>query len=93
MATATLIKPDGSKRIVFTEGEHITLKEMYLILGCSMIEAIYLEDGRIMWIDEVGKLKPHFANPLATELLHKAGGLQDDYIAGLALITKKEEVE
>jgi Domain of unknown function (DUF3846) len=90
---AILIKPDGSKRMVFAEGDFFTLKEMYSVLDCSIIQPIFLEDGRIMWIDEEGKLKPHNVNLSATGLLHKAGGLLSDYIAGLALITDKDEVE
>ena len=90
---ALLIKADGSRRIVFAGGNFFSLKEMYSVLDCSIVQPVFLEDGRVMWIDEEGKLKPHSVNFPATVLLHKAGGLQDDYIAGSALITKKEEVE
>ena len=87
---ALLIKPDGSTRTVLPEGDSFTLKEIYSLLDCSMIEPVYLKDGRIMWIDEEGKLKPHFLNPLASEL---ADLLALDYIAGLALVTDKNEVQ
>ena len=90
---AIVIKLDGSKRIVFAEGDFFTLKEMRSILDCSIIQSVFLEDGRIMWIDEEGKLKPHCVNLSATKLLRKAGGLHSDYIAGLALITNKNEVD
>ena len=90
---ALLIRPDGSTRTVLAEGSSFTLEEMYFLLDCSMIQPVYLEDDRIMVIDEEGKLKPHFVNSLATELLHKAGGLQADYIAGSALITEINEIQ
>ena len=90
---ALLIKADGSRRIVFAEGNFFSLQEMYSVLDCSIVQPVFLQDGRVMWIDEEGKLKPHSVNLPATVLLHKAGGLQNDYIAGSALITKKEEVE
>ena len=91
---AILIKPDGSMRNMFPEsGELFSLKEMYTVLNCSLVQCIYLDDGRIMWIDEEGKLKPHFANPRATRLLKKAGGMEGDYIAGLALITEQNEIQ
>ena len=90
---ALLIKADGSRKIVFAGGHIFSLKEMYSILNCSIIQPVFLEDGRVMWIDEEGKFKPHSVNFPATVLLHKAGGMRDDYIAGSALITQKEEIE
>jgi len=46
-----------------------------------------------MWIDEEGKFKPHQVNIEATLLLQKAGGIPGDYVAGIALITEKNEVQ
>ena len=87
---ALLIRPDGSTRIVLAEGSSFTLEEMYSLLDCSMIQPVYLTDSRIMWVDEEGKIKPHFVNPLASEL---AGCLTTDYIAGSALITDKNKIQ
>lgn len=89
---ALLITPDGEQTEVSASGSTFTLEELYSILECSMVQAIFLEDGRFMWIDEEGKFKPHQANLLATRLLHQAGGMASDYIAGLALITDRNEV-
>ena len=90
---AILIKTNGSRKIVFPEKTTFSLDETYKYLECSMIQPIYLEDGRILWIDEEGKLKPHFENPRATALLRMAGGLEGDYIAGSALLTDNDEIE
>jgi hypothetical protein len=90
---AILITPDGIRTEVSAKGARFTLDEMYSFLSCSLLQAVFLLDGRIMWIDEEGKFKPHRVNILATELLYKAGGLPGDYIAGAALLTQRNEVE
>ncbi|MCL7489729.1 MAG: DUF3846 domain-containing protein [Desulfobulbaceae bacterium] len=90
---ATLIANDGTVTEVYAKDTWFSLDEMYSLLECSRIEAVYLQDGRIMWIDEEGKFKPHQINIEATLLLQKAGGIPGDYIAGIALITEKNEVQ
>ena len=89
---ATLIKPDGEQLSVTPKNEIFTLEEMYDLLECSCVQIIQLHDGRIMWIDENGKFKRHYINPIATILLKMAGGGPGDYIAGSALITDFSEV-
>lgn len=89
---ATLIKPDGEQLPVTPKNETFTLEEMYDLLECSCVQIIQLHDGRIMWIDENGKLKRHYINPIATVLLEMAGGGPGDYIAGSALITDTSEI-
>jgi hypothetical protein len=90
---ATLIKNDGIVTEISPKDTWFSLDEMYSLLECSLVEAVYLEDGRIMWIDEEGKFKPHQINIQATLLLHKAGGIPGDYIAGIALVTNRNEVQ
>ena len=90
---AIRIANDGTKIEVSAQGSWFSLDEMYSLLDCSRLEAVYLQDGRIMWIDEEGKLKPHQVNIQATLLLQKAGGIPGDYVAGIALITGKNEVQ
>lgn len=90
---ATLIANDGTVTEVSAKDTWFSLDEMYFLLECSRIEAVYLEDGRIMWIDEEGKFKPHQINIQATLLLQKAGGIAGDYIAGIALVTDRNEVQ
>lgn len=90
---AILIHPDGAKFEVKPDnGKHFTLDELYKHCDCSMVQVIYLEDGRLMYLDEEGKFKEHYRNADATVLLHKAGGMMDDYIAGNALICEESEV-
>ena len=90
---ALLIKTDGESSTVSPQNEQFTLQEMYALLGCSRVEIVHLTDGRIMWIDETGKFKPHRVNHEATQLLSAAGGIPGDYIAGSALITDISEVD
>ena len=89
---AILIKTSGEQVEVSPQETRFTLEQMYSLLGCGCVQVIFLDDGRIMWIDEEGKLKPHQVNHVATELLARAGGIPGDYIAGSALITDNNEV-
>ncbi|MHB1350265.1 MAG: DUF3846 domain-containing protein [Desulfobulbaceae bacterium] len=90
---ATLIANDGTMTEVSARGSCYSLDEMYSLLECSRVEAVHLRDGRIMWIDEEGKFKPHQVNIQATLLLQKAGGIPGDYVAGIALVTERTEVQ
>ena len=71
-----------------------SLREMYALLDCSMVQAIDLADGRTMWLDEEGKLRDGllFVNEKATRLLIEAGGIPGDEVVGSVLITDPEEV-
>ena len=90
---ATLIANDGTMTEVSAQGGCFSLDEMYALLECTQVQVIYLRDGRIMWIDEEGKFKPHQVNIQATLLLQKAGGIPGDYVAGIALVTERTEVQ
>jgi hypothetical protein len=90
---AVLITPDGITTNVYAKENEFTLDEMYSLLSCSVVQAITIDDGRVMWLDEEGKLKPHSVNPDATILLHASGGMEDDYIAGPVLITEYSEIQ
>jgi len=90
---ATLLANDGTMAEVSARGSCYSLDEMYSLLECSRVEAVHLQDGRIMWIDEEGKFKPHQVNIQATLLLQKAGGIPGDYVAGIALVTERTEVQ
>lgn len=89
---ARLIMPNGESKQVAPAGDFFTLQEMYDLLNCSCVQAVSLSSGRIMWIDEEGKFKPHTQNHMATLLLQVAGGTPGDYIAGAALLTEAQEV-
>lgn len=75
------------------ERETPDFKEFYALLNCDLVQAVPLSDGRTLWIDEEGKLKPHKRNTFASMLLLDAGGLPDDYIAGAAIITDEGEID
>jgi hypothetical protein len=90
---AELIIAQGATTTVFPQDTSFTLKEIYSLLNCNQVQIISLNDGRIMWLDEEGKFKPHFFNSTATRLLHESGGMDDDYIAGAVLITSQDEVQ
>ncbi len=90
---AILITTDGLQESISSKGTRLSLDEMYSLLNCSLVQAVPLKDGTMMWFDEEGKLKPHQVNLHATVLLHMAGGMPEDYIAGKALITGRNEVE
>lgn len=90
---AELITTQDTTTTVVPQGTIFTLKEIYSLLNCNLVQIISLNDGRIMWLDEEGKLKPHFSNAKATQLLHASGGMEDDYIAGDVLITTHDEVQ
>ena len=90
---AELIREDGTVETVAPQnGRTFSLAEMYQLIGCSLVQVIYLADGRLMWLDEEGKFKEHSRNEQATILLEQAGGGFGDYVAGNALICRESEV-
>ena len=92
---ATLITThDALHEVTPDNGTDFTLEELYALIGCEMVEALYLPDGRTMWIDEEGKLSspPRPKNYHATRLARLAGIADDDYIAGTALVCAEGEV-
>ncbi len=88
---ALLIAPSGSVREIhpahgvpcFTTGELHELVDGWL-------ECIHLPDGRLMWINEEGKLRGLPSNPLAT-LLARSVLQPFDYIVGPAVVTTWQE--
>ena len=72
-----------------------TCAELHALIGggCRYIETIRLLDGRIMILDEEGKLhkKTAILNERATMLLWSAGGAPDDFIVGNVVICKYPE--
>ena len=91
---ATLITIDGAESTITpanpTEG--FTLTELYAAIGADIIEVVYLDDGRLMVIDEEGKLNGKQPNRLASEIAESV--LQsNDYIVGNAVIASTQEVQ
>ncbi len=71
---ALLIKSSGKSLEVTAEnGKDFKLHEVYLLLSCDCIDTINLADGRVMIIDDEGKLKPDFDVNLKATLLFREG--------------------
>lgn len=65
---ATIMYTDGtSKEVQPANGSDFQLKELQAIVD-GHIEIVHLKDGRIMVIDEEGKLKDYPRNAQATKL-------------------------
>lgn len=61
------------KQITPEKGEEFSLKEMYELIGCNMVEHVTLTDDVSIWADEEGLLKNDFIiNPIATALYRAA---------------------
>jgi len=87
---ATLILPSGKIRAVTPKnGTVFTADELHTLVD-GYLECIYLPDGRLIWIDEEGKLKGKQPNMVATFLALDV--LQrGDLIVGDAVITSLAE--
>jgi hypothetical protein len=93
---ALLINADGTEAEVFPANMQrgFTLKELYFLLDCDIVQAIQLRGpGISMLLDENAKLKNPVPpeNPRATRLLHEAGGIPWDRVVGKALIVGRKE--
>lgn len=73
-------------------GTDYQLDELQEIVG-GYIEVVYLADGRIMVLNEEGKLRGLAYNQRATALFRKQTGITDDFIAGDVLICKEEQLK
>lgn len=83
------------REITPANGKDWTLLELYKLLGCRYIEVVHMGGGKIMVIDEEGKLRQPLKpkNALATAEAHAVRAIHPaDYIAGDALICKSEEL-
>jgi hypothetical protein len=89
---ATLILEDGSARDVTPADlkQGFSLAELYAELRCDVVEVVRLRNGRLLVIDENGKLVGRPVNELATVLAR--GVLQaHDVIVGPALLCSLQE--
>lgn len=77
---------------VFPEnGKSFTLEELQHFVG-GYIEALKMNDGRIMWLNEEGKQDELPYNPVADLIAQKQTGIAwDDGIVGDVVIATKEE--
>jgi hypothetical protein len=98
MARLLRTRENGTDESILVEPENGTdfkLKQLYTLLGCSLVEVIRLSDEHIMIIDEEGKCTDeewHVVNVPATRVALLAHAIaKDDYIVGAALICRDEE--
>lgn len=72
-------------------GKRFTLEELQKFVG-GYIEALGLHDGRVMWLNEEGKLDGLPLNAIATDMARRLSFLMpDDYILGDVLIATPAE--
>lgn len=90
-----LITADGEQRVVVPHlGQWFTAPEIARYVG-SPYQIIGLKRDRFMFIDDEGKLRAHpRLNFVANAIAHNDGAIfANDWIAGDALVVKKEEIE
>lgn len=93
---ATLLKIDGTKTEVFPKNKRtgFTLQETYDLIGCSIVELVgQMDDGRLMLVNEEGKLKQGWEtriNSQATNLYRTRFGVGDVIVGNALLVTNKE---
>lgn len=90
---ATLISPENNCTDAQpANGKDFKLTELYKFLNCKIVEVVDLRNGKLMIIDEKGKLKSDFKfNNLATFIARPVLG-SGDRIAGFALIIDRGEL-
>jgi hypothetical protein len=91
---AQLLQPDGTTTEMRpAHGAEFTLDELQTAVGNGYIEAVYLEGGRVMFVNEDGKRLALSINPQACALAHAAHAIYPtDVIVGPAIICGPEEI-
>ncbi len=56
-----------------------------------LVEPVFLKGGKIMLVDEEGKLTKSDINPKATQLMHSSRRINWDFIVGDALVCNTEQ--
>lgn len=80
-----------TQHVAPANGKHFTLAEMQGFVG-GYIEALPLHDGRVMWLNEEGKLIGLPYNAVADLMAHQLSGIgQWDDIRGNVLIATPAE--
>lgn len=88
---AVRINVDGTRIEMHpTHGAAFHLSELHIVVG-GYIEAVHLKDGRVMWVNEEGKLRALPVNEAATVIAHASGHDPTDMIVGDVIITTVDE--
>lgn len=90
---AKVIKADGTEQLVRpARGRVFSLEELQDYCG-GYVEKLHLYDGRLMWLNEMGKIYGLPINAQATEIAEEAGVLlANDFIVGDVLLCSEEDV-
>jgi len=84
---ATIIKTNGTKQSVEPkDGKMFSLKELQSVVG-GYIELVPLNDGKLMVVDEDGKMKAN------TQLNIEASRIANQQIVGQVIIIDKDQIE
>lgn len=92
---AWFIGTDGTVRqLTELEGKELSLKAMYPIIGCDIVEHVGLKKGVDMWVDEEGLLKGEFVINQKATLLYQGAypdsifpPVEELVIVGNAIVT------
>lgn len=68
--TGLLIDHKGTKQAYHQNND--SLRPMYPVLKCGLVEPVYLTHDIVLWVDEEG-LYNHKLNELLTEMAHQLG--------------------
>jgi hypothetical protein len=87
---AELIKTDGSRTEVNPrDGVSFHLDELYEMLSCHLIEVVDLPCGKILIIDEEGKITEKPTNQIATMMYAQLS----DWIAGDCIVCASNQLQ
>lgn len=90
---AQIIKTTGEVIEVAPEnGTDFSLEELQTIVG-GWIEIVNLRDGRLLCLDEEGKLKGKERNHVATDIYRQAFPQCNDFIVGDVLLCNEDQID
>lgn len=92
MAVYIKAKTQDMVEVAPAKGNAFRLEELQKFVG-GYIEAVYLRDGRVMWLNEEGKLDGLPYNAIATDMARRLSGLHEGNlpIVGDVVIATREE--
>ena len=85
-----ILKIDDTIEKVSNGEKFVKIEELYKAIDTDMVECVYLNDGKILVIDEEGKLKGKPLNEQATLLMHESLGNRNDCIVGVAVLIDRK---
>jgi hypothetical protein len=90
---ATIYKADGTRTDVSPQNKrYFSLKELQKIVG-GYIANVYLNDNKVIVLNDEGKLEGLSLNVRATEIFRKNFPCSDDCIVGDVLITESKYLQ